>query len=122
MSVLKRVESEGASFYTKSGKLINGTPHWALIAKETTIISIDDFHPEGFAALHQALSLKDLKNSKQAFLCVDGRVRELDIYIVDLLPKEEYDIEIMRVLAKSRDQETFFDVDSGEEILCNKKH
>lgn len=121
MSVLKKIEEQGATFYIKSGKIINGSNHWAIIVRDSTIISIDDFQPDGFEALHQALYLKEFKNSRHAFLCVDGRVRNVDIYLVDLLPKAEYDIEIVRALARSRDQSTFFDVESGEEFLSMKK-
>jgi len=121
MSILKKVEESGAQFYSRSGKSINGQGYWAIIVQHSTVISIDDFHPEGFEALHQALFLKEARNSKRAFLAVDGMVRNIDIYLVDLLPKSEYDINIIKALTNARDQMTFFDVESGEEILSQIK-
>lgn len=118
MSVLKEVMDSGVQFYVKSGRSINGSENWAIVVRDSTVISIDDFQPDGFDALHQALYLKEFKNSRHAFMVVDGRIRNLDIYLVDILPKKEYDVNIIRALAKSRDQFSFFDVETREELMA----
>lgn len=116
MSILKKVEESGAQFFIKNGKPLNGTPNWAVIVKDSTIISIDDFQPEGFDALHQALFLKEFKNQRHGFMVVDGKIRNLDIYLVDILSKEDYNRDIVNSIASARDQFSFFDVETGLEI------
>jgi len=116
MSILKEVEKNGAQFYVKTGKLLNGSENWAIVVQNSTIISIDDFQPEGFDALHQGLFLKEFKNSRHGFMVVDGKVRNLDIYLVDILSKADYNQEITNSIASARSQFSFFDVESGMEI------
>lgn len=116
MSILKEVEKKGAQFYVRTGKLLNGSENWAIVVQNSTIISIDDFQPEGFDALHQALFLKEFKNARHGFMVVDGKVRNLDIYLVDILPKSDYNQEITESIASARSQFSFFDIESGMEI------
>jgi hypothetical protein len=49
-------------------------------------------------------------------MVVDGKVRNLDIYLVDILSKADYNQEITNSIASARSQFSFFDVESGMEI------
>ena len=117
MAILNLIQQKGMQFFDRHGHNISKRGFYGIVRPGSPIMSIDDFNEASFDSLFQAFRLDPEREHKLAFAVVDGKIQNLDIYVIDLLLSRDYDKSLVNNLAMARGEFSFFDVEKMEEVM-----
>lgn len=120
MELVKDFLENGLSIYDQNGEKINSQPLWAVYCN-TKKFGTDEFDSKNLPQLFDLLSTQNMSRVKKGFAITEGWGTEVDIQLVDLLPKSSYDIHEASGLAFSvRGDYTIIDVEKSKEVRVDR--
>jgi hypothetical protein len=115
MDIVKKFNDQGLLFINQSQKIINGSPYWGVFRRKMRF-SADQLNSAELEQLFVAMKLKENKLDS-AFIITEGWDTEIDVNLVDLMPKEKYTEDDARSISLARSESTFFDIETSKEIM-----
>lgn len=115
MDIVKKFNDQGLLFINQNQKIINGSPYWGVFRRKMRF-SADQLNSAELEQLFVAMKLKENKLDS-AFIVTEGWDTEIDVNLVDLMPKEKYTEDDARSISLARSESTFFDIETSKEIM-----
>lgn len=120
MEIGKDFAENGLAIYDQNGDKINGLNFWAVYCN-TKNLATDEYDSKDLPKLFDLLSTKNMSRVKKGFAVTEGWETDIEIHLVDLLPKSSYEKTEAAGLAFSvRGDNTIIDVEKGREVRVDK--
>lgn len=120
MEIGKDFSENGLAIYDQNGDKINGERFWAVYCN-TKNLATDEYESKDLPKLFDLLSTKNMSRVKKGFAVTEGWETDIEIHLVDLLPKNSYEMTEAAGLAFSvRGDNTIIDVEKGREVRVDK--
>lgn len=115
MDIVRKFNEQGLLFINPNQKIINGSAYWGVFRRKMRF-SADQLNSAELEQLFMAMKLKENK-LESAFIITEGWDTEVDVNLVDLMPKDRYTEDDARSISLARSESTYFDIENSKEVM-----